>query len=171
MDLLMEGGAWQPFKSSKIAKYWLVCFLAVYNSPGNLLYKMLITPRHPVRLIAIGLDEIDSISSVAGAIDKARELHPSNPLAPLLAGVLMQRSGALFRYYEAKGRELKANFPYAKIDNAMRLALFNVVCYWTLITSGVRRVTARRWLTVFTIFSSSLKEMCDFDLLTVLKEK
>lgn len=41
VDLLLTGGPWQLFRSRNVAKYWLLCFLAVNKDPTRILYKSL----------------------------------------------------------------------------------------------------------------------------------
>lgn len=170
VDLLLEGGPWQMFKHNSVAKYWLLSFLAVYKTPGDIIYKMLMTPRHPIRLVAHSLDAIDSVTSVCGIMEKGAQLFPGNPLAPFMAGIVMQRGGAMFRYIEERGRGLEPKYPFASIDYSMKRAIFYVMAYWSLTRrAGVSKNVARWWMTLFGIGSAMAQELHGQDSLSWLK--
>ena len=73
-------------------------------------YKTMVTPRHPVRVASRILDAIDDMTTVCNTVEYMHMHHRQNPLGPYIASLALKKGGALFRYFEAKGRGVRNCF-------------------------------------------------------------
>ena len=97
----------QPLNDAGIpvqAKYWTLSTLLIYCSPSDIVYKTMITQRHPVRVACRILDAIDDMTTTCNTVEMMHRQHGRNMFAPYIAALALKKGGALFRYFEAKGR-------------------------------------------------------------------
>ena len=103
MPLLLS--AQMNLMSSKdIGFYWFVCYLAVYWSPFDIVYRILSWHRNPIRIVIRALESIDIVTTCTARVDKAMVYHPISRAAPFLAGFITWVTGSLFRTLEYRGR-------------------------------------------------------------------
>eukprot|EP00729_Bicosta_minor_P023025 gene23025-248_t len=132
--------------SAKTAKYWTLSTFLIYCSPRDIVYKTMVTPRHPVRVASRILDAIDDMTTVCNTVEYMHVHHRQNPLGPYIASLALKKGGALFRYFEAKGRGVRAEYPFAFNDNSTKEALLFTALYMLLGGRSKARGQAK-WLT------------------------
>merc|ERR1719210_2994218 len=59
---------------------------------------------HPARVLCVGLDALDGVTSLCGVIDLGFQRHPRNRLVPMMVGVLMYNMGSLARWLDGRSR-------------------------------------------------------------------
>ena len=90
--------------SRDIGVYWFLCYLAVYWSPFDIVYRLIAWPKNPVRIIIRGLESIDVMTTCTARVDKAMVFLPLSRAAPFLAGFITWVTGSFFRTMEYRGR-------------------------------------------------------------------
>lgn len=90
--------------NDKYLLFHALAYVASYWSPRDVVYRMLLQPRHPLRLICVTLDSLDAHTTAIALVDHARKAHPANPLLPYLASVLLYHGGSLFRWADTRLR-------------------------------------------------------------------
>ena len=90
--------------SKDIGFYWFLCYIAVYWSPFDIVYRILSWHRNPIRIVVRALESIDVVTTCTARVDKAMIYHPISRAAPFLAGFITWVTGSLFRTLEYRGR-------------------------------------------------------------------
>ena len=90
--------------SKDIGFYWFLCYVAVYWSPFDIVYRLLSWQRNPVRIVIRALESIDVVTTCTARVDKAMVYHARSRAAPFLAGFITWVTGSLFRTLEYRGR-------------------------------------------------------------------
>eukprot|EP00038_Savillea_parva_P000297 m.95389 g.95389 ORF g.95389 m.95389 type:complete len:316 (+) comp10103_c0_seq2:794-1741(+) len=160
------GPVTQLARHPTVSKYWLACFILIRHCPGDALYTWLTTRQHPVRLVCRGLDAVDDVSAMVGAMNHCRQAFPLNPLAPLVGGMLMNCGGGIFTYMDAKSRGLSVKHPFAVWSPSVRRAMCLCLVYWTAMRRGsAAKRWAHRYLTLFCVLSAWTEEFMGVSLL------
>ena len=93
------------FVSSKdIHKYYVAALVLVNLSPGDVIYKMMQTQMHPLRLTCQAVESIDAITTLCSSFEKAKIACPNSPYAPYTLTLLTALGGSMFRYLDRRGR-------------------------------------------------------------------
>jgi len=143
---------------------WVHClaYLFTYWSPRDIVYRMLTRPRHPVRLLCVGMDSLDGITSLFGIIDLGFSKHPKNRLVPFMVGAALYNCGSLARWLDARSRgKAEKTFlaqPGSSLTRATLLTL--AYCY---VRGGRRRDTAVVALSLLEMALELLEEIYGFD--------
>lgn len=130
-------------------------FLAVNYSPGDAIYRMLETPRHPLRVAVVFGEAVDAITTPFGAFEKGMRLHPNAPWAGYVAALAAVLGGSIFRYFERRGRGRGASeiapkeqmTEWGHPSGSIQAGAVYIVAYATLRKLGVG--FARLYLTLF----------------------
>ena len=93
------------FVSSRdIHKYYIAALVLINLSPGDMIYKMMQTPMHPLRLTCQAVESIDAITTLCSSFEKAKVTCPNSPYAPYTLTLLTALGGSTFRYLDRRGR-------------------------------------------------------------------
>jgi len=102
---LITGNSLPSFLAKKdFALFHALVYLATYWSPFDIVFRVLATPRHPARLLCVGADALDGITTLCGMIDKGLKNYPDNWLLPVVAGVGMYNAGSVVRWLDERCR-------------------------------------------------------------------
>jgi hypothetical protein len=132
--------------------YYFLSFglLLVNYSPNDVIYKSLETKLHPLRILTVFGDAVDSTTTILGVYEMAKQLHPTVSLAPWVAGISTMVGGSMFRWLERKGRKGEdSNYKteWNKPSGGLQSGMVYIVMYHYLRRwRGVR--FARLWITL-----------------------
>lgn len=74
----------QPISANShptVVLYYLLGWTLINFSPRDVIYRLLTTPRHPLRLCMIFGESVDDATTIFGAFEKGSRLHPESPAA------------------------------------------------------------------------------------------
>lgn len=130
----------------------------VHYSPYDLIFRALNTPLHPLRLVTIAGDAVDSTTTILSSFELALGLFPTVSLAPWVASISAMVGGSLFRWLESRGRgngtaswtqqrrETEWCTPTGSIQSGLvYIAMYHYTRRWY----GVR--FARLWITLLNV--------------------
>lgn len=147
--------------------FHLLAYLLTYWSPRDLVYRILCTPRHPLRLYCIGMDALDGITTVASYADLAHELHPRNKILPVLSGVVSYNMGSIFQYLDckARGKNPGKTFLAEPGSDVTRGALLacSYVYFARVFRQGRYRNQMLVVLSLLEVFIEIVEDILDFD--------
>jgi len=150
------------FVNPKHMQFHLIGWFLTYFSPRNIVYKMVMTPRHPLRLFCLAMDSLDATTTTCALIDAGRKQYPNNALVPYVVGVAIFHSGAAFRWLDAKcrGKSVKSFLaaPGSGFNKAMVLALL-----WWYLGRGQKRIRIMMWLSAIFTFLDLAQDVSGFD--------
>lgn len=89
---------------------WVQVFSYVVNywSPFDVVNRMLVQPKNPLRLFCVTMDATDAFGSMCGLIDYARKTFPENKLLPSMVAVILFSTGQFVRSLDSRTRGLSA---------------------------------------------------------------
>jgi hypothetical protein len=100
------------FPLSYLASRWdfvwvqVLSYLANYWSPFDVVNRILVQPKNPLRLFCVTMDATDAFGSMCGLIDYARKTFPENKLLPAMVGVILFSTGQFIRSLDSRSRGL-----------------------------------------------------------------
>lgn len=146
----------------KHMSFHLIGYLLTYFSPRDVIYRMVSQPRHPLRLICVGMDSLDGNTTACGLIDVGRKMHPTNSLLPYVTAVLLMNTGATVRWLDAKcrGREPKC-FLATPGSNITKPALLAML--WWHLGVGPKRNNVLVLLSVIWTALDLVQDVSGFD--------
>jgi len=158
--------------SRDIGVYWFLCYLAVYWSPFDIVYRLIAWPKNPVRIIIRGLESIDVMTTCTARVDKAMVFLPLSRAAPFLAGFITWVTGSFFRTMEYRGRidqQIEVQDPPPKLwfatpglyGGVSRGIIFTLAYYWfgKLLRGGLFADRVRLWCTTIFVVAETLDEL------------
>ncbi|CAE8597901.1 unnamed protein product [Polarella glacialis] len=136
--------------SPDVVQYYLVFgFLLINFSPGDVAFKMLTTPKHPLRLAMLFVESVDDATTIFGAFEKGASLHPQSPAAPYVSALAAVLGGGIARYFERKGRGRDVKTEWSKPTGRIQTGMAYIFIYAALRRIQVEKRTAQLWFTLF----------------------
>eukprot|EP00035_Acanthoeca_spectabilis_P032847 m.20763 g.20763 ORF g.20763 m.20763 type:complete len:298 (-) comp5607_c0_seq1:16-909(-) len=158
-------------KHPTVGLCWIASFIAVYRCPKNLIYRWLVTPRHPLRLVCCSLDAVGDVSALVGVMDKCATAFPANPLSPIMGGMLMYCGGDIFQYLDARSRGIRLKHPFAEWGPSVRRAMFYCLLYYSTMAHGVASRRLAHWyISAFSVMSAVCSETIGVSPMDVIDE-
>jgi hypothetical protein len=136
--------------------------LLVNYSPHDIIFEALSTPLHPLRLLSIAGDAVDSTTTILGSYELAVQLYPSLTMAPWVAGFSTMVGGSIFRWFELRTREdaclsdIKTEWchPTGGVQSGV---VYIILYYYMRRSYGVR--FARLWVTLLNVMIKIIKDV------------
>merc|ERR1711971_980114 len=98
----MLGGPLSDWCSGEFMHFHVISYLAAYFSPRDVVYRAVVQPRHPARLVCVALDALDSVTTACGAVDSGLKANPHNKLLPAALGIALYNAGSVFRWFDQR---------------------------------------------------------------------
>jgi len=164
---LATGNSLLAFLAKKdFALFHAAVYLATYWSPYDVVYRTLSSPRHPVRLLCVGADALDGITTLCGLVDKNLKSHPDNWLLPFITGLLMYNAGSAVRCLDARLRgQRPSSFlssPGSGVSKSVVLTLAYCL-FGRILWGGRRRDAACAALCWLVVAVEVAEDVLDFD--------
>lgn len=145
------GAAPSVVSNPTVPKFWIVCSMLVNYSPNDFVFKTLQTKLHPLRLMMVFGEAVDSATTVCGAFEKGARLHKDSPYAPYVTAGIAVLGGSIVRYFERLGRGQKPTAEWTHPTGGIqRGAIYTLAYAFMRAKLGVRH--ARLSLTLFHCF-------------------
>jgi hypothetical protein len=93
------GTPYTALSHPKIVPCWLVAWLLVWFSPGDICFSLW-QQSGPVRWLLLTGEALDASMTLVGRASRAARRFPGNPTAPIVAGVLAGTGGCVMRYID-----------------------------------------------------------------------
>ena len=136
--------------SKDIHKYYITALLLMNMSPGDMVYKMMQTRMHPLRLTCQAVESIDAVTTLCSSFEKAKIACPNSPYAPFTLTLLTALGGSIFRYLDRRGR-LRSSYDvkteWSKPTGTIERAVGLIVMY-----AFMRRIRGQRFARSFVVF-------------------
>lgn len=149
-DILL-GQPISAMASDSVMQFYLVFgFLLINFSPGDIAYRTLTTPRHPLRLWMLFVESVDDATTIFGAFEKGARLQPNAPAAPYISALAAVLGGGIARYLERKGRGRDVKTEWSKPTGRIQTGVAYIFIYAALRrVLKVERNSAQLWFTLF----------------------
>jgi len=105
-------------------------YLAGYWSPFDVTYRTLTQARHPLRLSCVAAGAFDSITTMLGLVDKCRSQFPENKLLPVIASVVLFKSGEVFQSMVAGSQGKAVRTVLTHPDSTFSRSAILALAYW-----------------------------------------
>lgn len=84
--------------------FHLLSYLITYWSPLDVVYRWSLSPRSPFRIMCLGFDTLDGISTACGLIDACQRKHPQNRVLPIIISVMLYNASGFFKWLDIRAR-------------------------------------------------------------------
>eukprot|EP00037_Helgoeca_nana_P036737 m.12846 g.12846 ORF g.12846 m.12846 type:complete len:263 (-) comp7905_c0_seq2:1125-1913(-) len=146
------------FTSDQMTKHWLLAWLLVYFSPGDIAFRLLEDRRSPLRAITLVYEAIDAATTISGSVEKGIARFPQSTAAPLLLGLIAGVGGSVWRWLEKRGRYHDITTELAEPTRTFRQTLAYVFAHlWIRSRSGPRK--ARLIVATFHVLWTAMEEV------------
>lgn len=146
--------------------YHFIVYLLTYWSPRDIVYRIMSTPRHPLRLFCIFADALDGVSTVGAVVDSAIAAQPGNKLLPVLGCIILYAGSQIFRHLDYLRRGVPSvSFLACASSDVTRGALLGSLYYFFghMFQRGRQRNRVLISLCVIESVVELLEDIYDFD--------
>lgn len=147
--------------------YHLLVYLATYWSPRDIVYRVMKTPRHPLRLFCVAADALDGMTTCAQVVDQSISSEPSNKLLPIISCIVCYSSGQIFQHLDALSRgDVSSKSWLARPSSDATRGTFLGCVYWFfahMYQKGRHRNRALVIMCILECLLEVLEEAFDFD--------
>jgi len=144
-----------------VPKYFIIGWLLTYYSPGDIVYRVTQTKKHPVRLLMLFGETVDATTTCLGSFEKAARLHPNGHwLGPYACAFLVTMGGSMVRYAERKGRGWNVKTEWTNPTGLIQKSVAYIIAY-SLLRKRFGVNFARLWVTLWTCFVALYAELAE----------
>jgi len=146
--------------------YHFIVYLLTYWSPRDIVYRIMSTPRHPLRLFCIVADALDGVTTVGAVVDSAVKAQPGNKLLPVLGCIILYAGSQIFRHLDYLRRGVPSvSFLACVSSDVTRGALLGSLywCFGHIFHRGRQRSRVLVILCLIESVVELLEDIYDFD--------